>query len=43
MTTLATLATILVLALTHHGDVAVALAAAGVVGGTAGITVHIRR
>jgi hypothetical protein len=43
VTTLATLTTIVVLALTHHGDVAVALAAAGVVGGTARITVYIRR
>ncbi|SEB31409.1 hypothetical protein SAMN04490357_0158 [Streptomyces misionensis] len=46
VTTLATLATILVLALTGDHDAAVAVAAAGgagVVGGAVQITVHVRR
>ncbi|MER6471545.1 hypothetical protein [Streptomyces collinus] len=46
ITTLATLATVLVLALTGHGDVAAIVAGAGglgVVGAAVQITVHIRR
>lgn len=47
VTTLATLATILVLALTGNGNAAVALGAAGILGGAAvggvQITVNIRR
>ncbi|MEV7240867.1 hypothetical protein AB0N92_06355 [Streptomyces sp. NPDC093248] len=46
ITTLATLATVLVLALTGNGDVAAIVAGAGglgVVGAAVQITVHIRR
>jgi hypothetical protein len=44
VTTLATLVTILVLALTGNGEAALGVAAAGLVGGAAvRVTIHIRR
>ncbi|MGW3451763.1 hypothetical protein [Streptomyces sp. NPDC001076] len=43
LTTLATLATVLVLALTGNGTAAAAVAAAGATAGGLQITVHIRR
>ncbi|MFC8201747.1 hypothetical protein ACFUTV_41170 [Streptomyces sp. NPDC057298] len=43
VTTLATLATVLVLALTGHGPAAVAAVAVGAAAGGVQITVHIRR
>ena len=43
VTTLATLATVLVLALTGHGPAAAAAAAVGAAAGGVQITVHIRR
>ncbi|MBR8643016.1 hypothetical protein KEF29_36095 [Streptomyces tuirus] len=43
VTTLATLATVLVLTFTGNDEAAVAVAAAGFLGGAVQITVHIRR
>jgi hypothetical protein len=43
VTTLATLATVLVLALTGNEEAAVAISAACVMGGALQITVHIKR
>lgn len=43
VTTLATLATVLALALTGNEEAAVAISAAGIMGGAVQITVYIRR